>query len=99
MDVDFTDLELLAQMPLDFDPQELLNATAPLYEAVPLRELFDLLESAVESYTLVRNHLAASLRESAEQEIEFFLSLLQERLDALLEPTQTGSLQHQFQMI
>lgn len=99
MDVDFTDLELLAQTPLDFDPQELLNATAPLYEAVPLRELFDLLESAVESYTFVREHLTTSLRESAEREIEFFLSLLQERLDALLEPPQTKGLQRQFQLL
>ncbi len=103
MAVDFTDLELLAQLTVDFAPQELLDAAAPLYDSVPLHELFDLLESAVESYTLVRHQLTTVLRQSAEQEIEFFLSLLQERLDMLLEPAkstaQPKNLKPQLQLV
>ncbi|MBF2051509.1 MAG: hypothetical protein EDM05_005880 [Leptolyngbya sp. IPPAS B-1204] len=86
MDIDFAELELLAQQPLDVvEAEEWLASAAQLYENSPTHELFDRLESAVESYTLVRDHLATCLRESAEAEIAFFLSLLQERLNLLLE--------------
>ncbi len=59
----------------------------PVYETASIHELFDLLEEAVESYTLARSHLANNLRESAEKEIAFYLSLLKERLNGLLEST------------
>lgn len=92
MDANFADLELLAQQSLVFDAATLLFSAMPIYENAPLHELFHLLESAVESYALVRDHLATALRESAEREIEFFLFLLQERLNLLLEPSKTAKL-------
>jgi hypothetical protein len=96
---DFADLELLAQQPLDFDIERILAEAAPAYRNAAIHELFDLLESSVESYTLVRAQLAMALRESAEAEIEFFLKLLQERLNALLEPAKNKSLQLQIQSV
>jgi hypothetical protein len=95
MNADFADLELLAQQPLVFDAVTLLSAAMPIYENASLHELFHLLESAVESYTLVRDQLAVALRESAEKEIEFFLFLLQERLNLLLEQPKAAKLQPQ----
>jgi hypothetical protein len=89
MNANFADLELLAQQSLAFDPSTILAAAMPIYENASLHELFSLLESAVESYTLVRDHLANSLRESAEKEIEFFLLLLQDRLNLLLTHSET----------
>ena len=96
MNADFTELELLAQQSIEFEPDALLAIAAPTYETASLHELFGLLEAAVESYTLVRVSLQTALRESAEKEIEFFLSLLQDRLNALLEPEQPSLLQSQF---
>ncbi len=85
MNADFTELELLAQSTdFNFLPQQSLSEIAFTYVDAPIHELFDLLEAAVESYSLVRHQLASCLRKSAEQEIEFFMSLLQERLNALL---------------
>lgn len=97
MSVDFTDLELLAQTPIEFVPQEQLNQAAAQYDNAPLQELFDLLESAVDSYTLIRNSLTVPLQASAEKEIEFFLSLLQDRLDSLLEQSKPRRLHPQYQ--
>lgn len=84
---DFIDLELLAEQPLDFDVDAILTEAAADYDNVPLHELFELLENAVESYTLVQPTLAVALQRSAEREIEFLLELLQERLSVLLKPT------------
>ncbi|MCU0524216.1 MAG: hypothetical protein MUF72_05275 [Elainella sp. Prado103] len=88
--VDFADLEQLASLPIELDPQRLLQDTRMDLSHAPLHELFDLLETAVESYTLVRDHLATALRETAEQEIEFYLSLLQDRLNRLLEQSRAA---------
>lgn len=84
---DFLDLELLAEQPLDFDVDAILAETTTDYDNVPLHELFELLENAVESYTLVQPTLAVALQRSAEREIDFLLALLQERLAILLKPT------------
>ncbi|MFM7424057.1 MAG: hypothetical protein ACKO7W_03510 [Elainella sp.] len=87
MDFDeFIDLELLAEQPLDFDVDTILTGRAADYSNIPLHELFELLENAVESYTLVQPTLALALQRSAEREIEFLLELLQERLNSLLKP-------------
>jgi hypothetical protein len=98
MDIDFAELELLAQHPIEFESGEWLKLAAQQYETSAIQELFELLESAVESYTLVRADLATGLRESAEKEIEFFLSLLQERLKALLDPLKTRLVTAQIQV-
>lgn len=97
MNINFADLELLAEQSIEFDAEALLTTAKSTYEDAPLHELFDRLESAVESYTLVQVDLSTVLRDSAEQEIEFFLSLLQERLNALLEPSQPMGLPRQIQ--
>jgi hypothetical protein len=86
---DFIDLELLAEQPLNFDFDAILTETAADYDNIPLHELFELLENAVESYTLVQPTLAVALQRSAEREIEFLLELLQERLSTLLKPNQS----------
>jgi hypothetical protein len=87
MDIDFSDLERLAQQPIAFSPRSLLATQATTYQAAPLAEVFDLLESAVESYAMVQQTLAPRLQESAQQEIEFFFGLLQERLNMLMQQT------------
>jgi len=91
MNVDFTDdftdleieLELLAQSTVDITPQHHLRELEYTYVDAPIHELFDLVEGALESYALVSGQLAASLRETAEAEIEFLMALLQDRLNAL----------------
>ncbi len=85
MNADFTELEQLVQsVQFDFSPQHSLSEIEFTYVDAPIHELFDLLETAVESYSLVCDQLADTLRKSAEAEIEFFMALLQERLNALL---------------
>jgi hypothetical protein len=85
MNVDFTELDLLTQSTdFDFTPRQCLSEIAFNYVDAPIHELFERLEGAVASYTLVRTQLASCLHPGAEQEIEFFMSLLQERLNALL---------------
>ncbi len=100
---DFIDLELLAEQPLDFDVDAILTEATADYDNVPLHELFELLENAVESYTFVQPTLAVALQRSAEREIEFLLELLQERLNTLLKPNLPNSaksfLQRQMQVV
>jgi|GEM_PF-3051613 hypothetical protein len=85
IDNDFSTLELIATQPLNFNAKEVLKSQASQYEDVPLNEIFDLLESAVETYNAIAPTLCHRLRESAEQEIEFFYSLTQKRLDSLID--------------
>jgi hypothetical protein len=77
-------LDFVAAQSLNFDSQAVLTAQTPQYEGVPLNEIFDLLESAVETYTAIAPTLPQRLRESAEQEIDFFYSLTQKRLGSLV---------------
>jgi hypothetical protein len=78
-------LDLVTAPPLDFDSQAVLASQTPQYDGVPLDEIFDLLESAVETYTAIAPTLPQRLRESAEQEIDFFYSLTQKRLGSLID--------------
>jgi hypothetical protein len=91
--VHFKPLELLTAQHLEFDPKEVLASQAPQYEDVSLNELFDLLEAAIETYTVLSPSLSQRLRESAEQEIEFFYRLTQERLGSMLKQSQFGHLE------
>jgi hypothetical protein len=77
-------LDFVAAQSLNFDSQAALTAQTPQYEGVPLNEIFDLLESAVETYTAIAPTLPQRMRESAEQEIDFFYSLTQKRLGSLV---------------
>jgi hypothetical protein len=89
----FEPLELLAAQPIAFDRQAFFASQTPQYEDVPLNEIFELLESAVESYTALAPSLSQRLRESAEQEIEFFYSLTQRRLGNLIQQRKWGDSQ------
>jgi hypothetical protein len=76
-------LDLLPSQFLNFDPQATLASQTPQYKDASLNEILDLLESAVETYTAIAPTLSPRLRESAEQEIDFFYSLTQKRLGSL----------------
>lgn len=80
----FDTLELIAAHPLEFDSKEALMFQSSQYEDISLNEVFDLLEGAVETYNAIAPTLSKRLRESAEQEIEFFYSLIQKRLSSLI---------------
>ncbi|MBI4781067.1 MAG: hypothetical protein HY785_07050 [Oscillatoriophycideae cyanobacterium NC_groundwater_1537_Pr4_S-0.65um_50_18] len=94
MNSDFADLETLAWQTIHFThlistpeaAQAALAEVALQYKNAPLAEVFDLLESALETYAATPT-LTDRLRESACREIEFFFLLLQEKLDALLPST------------
>jgi hypothetical protein len=92
--VHFKPLELLAAQHLEFDPKEALASQTPQYEDVSLNELFDLLEAAIETYTALSPALSQRLRESAEQEIEFFYALTQQRLGAMIQQPRLMHLQN-----
>lgn len=94
-DVHFNPLELIAAKSLQFDAKEILSFQASQYEDVSLNEIFDLLESAVETYNAIAPTLSKHLRESAEQEIEFFYSLTQKRLSSLIVQPKLVSLNSQ----
>jgi hypothetical protein len=83
-DIHFNTLELIAAQPLNFDAKQILVSQTSQYEDASLNEIFDLLESAVETYNAIAPTLSQRLRESAEQEIEFFYALTQQRLGAFL---------------
>lgn len=83
-DSHFNTLELIAVHPLKFDSKEALIFQASQYEDISLNEIFDLLVGAVETYNAIAPTLSKRLRESAEQEIEFFYSLIQKRLSSLI---------------
>jgi hypothetical protein len=76
-------LDLIPSQFLNFDSQTILASQAPQYKDASLNEILDLLESAVETYTAIAPTLSPRLRESAEQEIDFFYSLTQKRLGSL----------------
>ena len=108
MDLDFVELEQLAQRaahPTQM-PETLLNESAEVilsqaaleYKNAPLTEVFDLLESALESYAVTPT-LAESLQESARREIEFFFSLLQEKLNLLLQQTSSERMRREMQLL
>jgi hypothetical protein len=83
-DSHFNTLELIAAQTFEFDAKEVLNLQTYQYEDISLSEIFDLLEGAVETYNAIAPTLSNRLRESAEQEIEFFYSLIQKRLSSLI---------------
>ncbi len=108
MDLDFAELEQLAQrtthptqMPetlLTHSAEVILSQAALQYKNAPLTEVFDLLESALESYTATPT-LAENLQESARREIEFFFSLLQEKLNLLLQQTSSERMRREMQLL
>ncbi|MBW4513907.1 MAG: hypothetical protein KME11_01615 [Timaviella obliquedivisa GSE-PSE-MK23-08B] len=83
-DNDFKALELIAAQPFEYEIEESWIFQTCQYENIPLSEIFDLLEGAVETYNAIAPTLSKRLRESAEQEIDFFYSLIQKRLSSLI---------------
>jgi hypothetical protein len=85
MNVNFSELEQLVDQVSEFNATEVLASHTPQYENAPLEEIFDLLESAVETYTALAPTLPTTFKRSAEQEIEFFYALIQTRINGLLD--------------
>lgn len=83
-DSHFNTLELIAAQSFEFNAKEALTFQTYQYEEISLNEVFDLLEGAVETYNAIAPTLSKHLRESAEQEIDFFYSLIQKRLSSLI---------------
>ncbi len=81
MTVQFKDLEAIAQQKIDLTPTAALAAQTRQYQDVPLEEIYDLLESVTEPFTVLADSLPKPLQQSARQEIEFFVCLYQQRLD------------------
>ncbi|MBD2540795.1 hypothetical protein [Coleofasciculus sp. FACHB-SPT36] len=81
MTVQFKDLEAIAQQKIDLTPTAALAAQTRQYQDVPLEEIYDLLESVTEPFTVLADSLPTPLQQSARQEIEFFACLYQQRLD------------------
>ncbi|MCU0571066.1 MAG: hypothetical protein MUF49_31440 [Oculatellaceae cyanobacterium Prado106] len=95
MNKSFSHLELLDTPADDFISEKASASQSPPYEDAPLDEIFELLESAVETYTALSPSLSPRFRESAEQEIDLFYSLIQQHLHRLLDQTKFTSPQHQ----
>ena len=75
MNLTFAELECLAQEPLDFTPTEVLETQVQQYQTASVEEIADLLEETQEVYTALRSTLPSKLRQSSEEEIEFFAAL------------------------
>lgn len=80
MTVQFTELEALVQPDLDINPVEVMAARTRQYQDATPEEIFDFLQDVAETYALLEPTLSPKLRNSAKQEIEFFLSLYQDSL-------------------
>jgi hypothetical protein len=90
MSVNFSDLQQLTDQVIEFNVDEVLASQTPQYENAPLDEIFELLESAVETYTTLAPTLPTSFKRSAEQEIEFFYALIHNRINGLLDQVSLG---------
>ena len=73
------DLEHLASEKLEFSPAAALASRRQQFQPASLEEILDLLEEAAEVYKALQSSLSLDLRQSAEQEIAFYISLVQER--------------------
>ncbi len=78
--MEFQEIETFAEQDLSFMPIRELEARISQYhDAVP-EEILDLLEEAVETYNMVAPALPASLEDTARKEIDFLISLYQDKI-------------------
>ena|SRR4028119_1799716 len=80
MIVDFGDLKALVEADLDSTLSESLAARIPQYQDVIPEEILDLLEEAAETYTTLAATLPHHLRKTAREEIEFLISLYEDKI-------------------
>ena len=77
---EFRDLEALAQQDIDSMLLQELAAKKPQYQDAIPEEILDLLEEAAETYAIMAPALPPGLGNTAKKEIEFFISLYQDRI-------------------
>lgn len=83
MTVDFTNLEILAQAELDWTLSEIFATQASQYQNATPEEILNLLAEVAETYAILASTLPQNLEYSARKEIEFFLSLYQDKRNKL----------------
>lgn len=83
MTVDFTNLETLAQAELDWTLSEIFATQASQYQNATAEEILNLLAEVAETYAILAPTLPQNLEYSARKEIEFFLSLYQDKRNRL----------------
>lgn len=80
MTVDVKNLEPIAEEDLALNLSEVFAARVPQYQDAIPEEILDLLEEAAETYTSLAPTLPHRLRNIAKKEIEFFLSVYQNKM-------------------
>ncbi len=83
MTVDFTNLEILAQTELEWTLGEIFATQALEYQNATPEEILNRLAEVAENYTILAPTLPQNLEYSARKEIEFFLSLYQDKRNKL----------------
>ncbi|NET09742.1 MAG: hypothetical protein F6K16_34580 [Symploca sp. SIO2B6] len=76
---------------IDIDITSALAERAYEYTFASLDEILDLLGMVVEPYNSLNATLSSDLRRSAQEEMQFFRNLLQQRLGALMVETGLNS--------
>jgi hypothetical protein len=80
MTVDFSDLKKLSEQDIGLPLSQVLENRASQYQDVTPEAILPLLEQAAQTYAVVAPTLPHRLRSIAQKEIEFFLSLYQEKI-------------------
>jgi hypothetical protein len=80
MTVEFRDLKTLAEQDIGLSLSEALALRRLQYEDVIPEEILDLLEEAAETYATLAPVLSDQLRKIARKEIDFFISLYQNKI-------------------
>lgn len=81
MTTELQDFKVLTNQELNLILSDELAAKIPQYQDVILEEILDLLEEAVETYIFLKPTLPTNIQSNALKEIEFFITLYQEKLD------------------
>lgn len=79
MTVEFRELKALAEQNPDWALSETLESKRQQYMDVIPEEILELLEEALETYAMLAPSLPPTLQDIAVQEIEFFMSLYQDK--------------------
>ena len=79
MTVDFREIKALAGQNTDLTLSETLESKRPQYRDVIPEEILELLEESLETYAMLAPSLPPTLQDIAVKEIEFFMSLYQDK--------------------
>lgn len=77
--MEFRELKALAEQNPDWTLSETLESKRQQYMDVIPEEILELLEEALETYAMLAPSLSPTLQDIAVQEIEFFMSLYQDK--------------------